>query len=122
MRVCVRTWSFYCCLLILSAGACFDDATHHWPMDKLDGGGIGDIAGGQHGRVLTGVGQIVNTGPAVHSGFRTAGVSLRESDRGTIDLGDFSALQMMNFRWVLGKCSLSLAPSIILHSIAFYFI
>ncbi|XP_028406520.1 polycystin-1-like isoform X2 [Dendronephthya gigantea] len=83
-------------------GACFDDATHHWPMDKLYGGSVGDIAGSQHGRVVAGVGQIVNTGPIVHSGFKTAGISLRESDRGTLNLGDFSALQMMNFRWKSG--------------------
>jgi hypothetical protein len=88
-------------LQLISLGTCLEDARHHWPMDKLDGGDLGDIAGSHHGRIETG-GEIVNTGPIVHNGFRTAAISLKESDRGTIDLGDLSELQMMNLDWAAG--------------------
>ena len=62
---------------------------------------MGDIIGGQHGRVYKG-GEIVKTGPIVHSGFRTAAVSLNEKDGSFIDLGDFAATQMMNLDWAEG--------------------
>ena len=70
-------------------------------MDKLDGGGIGDIAGSQHGHIHGGY-EVVDSGPIVHSGFRTAATSLKEANRGFIDLGDFSAVQMMNLDWAYG--------------------
>ena len=73
-----------------------DDATHRWPMDKLDSGGLGDIAGNQRGFVKGG-GKIVNTGPYVHQGFTTGAVSLPENTNGNVDLGDVSALAMMDF-------------------------
>ncbi len=82
-------------------GACLDDARHHWPMDKQDGGGVGDIAGSQHGHVDN-AWEFVATGPIVHTGFRTAAISLKDNNRGAIDLGDFSAVQMMNLDWVSG--------------------
>ena len=78
-----------------------DDATHHWPMDKLDGGGLGDIAGYKHGHV-EGAAEIITTGPIVHHGLRTAAVSLKKSDNSYVDLGDFSALQFMNLDWATG--------------------
>jgi hypothetical protein len=87
---------------------CFNDALHHWPMDKLDGGGMADIVGSQHGHIV-GEYAVVNSGPIVHSGFSTAAISLKGSSLDRIDLGDFSAVQMMNLDWEYGECLLHVA-------------
>ena len=78
-----------------------DDATHHWPMDKLDSGGVGDIAGSQRG-VVESEGKVVKTGPYVHKGFTTGAISLSGSTRDYVNLGDFDAVPMMDLDWSSG--------------------